>query len=127
MPLRRAIGQCRPDSRLTGRRRLAGHENFTVGAIADRLMPRPPSVTEHRLGGRGRMFESCRAHGLFKPFLRARNAEKCTIRPSYSASAPSGESAEPRSAGARVEGVLGLADRGPGGLGAAEDGLLQDR
>ena len=41
---------------------------------------------EPELGGRGRTFESCRAHGLTKPFLRARNAEKCAIRPSYSAS-----------------------------------------
>ena len=77
--------------------------------------------------GRGRTFESCRAHGLFKPFLRARNAEKCTIRPSYSASVQTREADESCSEGARGEGVLGLAHAGPGGLGAAENGLLQDR
>ena len=42
-------------------------------------------------GGRGRTFESCRAHGSTKPFLRARNAEQCAIRPSYSASDSIGE------------------------------------
>ena len=62
-------------------------------------------------GGRGRTFESCRAHGSTKPFSRARNAEKCTIRPSYSASAAAGEADEPCSEGAGGEGVLGLADR----------------
>jgi hypothetical protein len=77
--------------------------------------------------GRGRTFESCRAHGLTKPFLSAPNAEKCTIRPSYSASAPAGEGEKPRPEGARGEGVLGQPDRGAGGLGAAEDGVLQDR
>ena len=77
-------------------------------------------------GGRGRTFESCRAHGSTKPFSRARNAEKCTIRPSYSASVRTREADEPCSEGAGSEGVLGLADRGPGGLGAPEDGLLQD-
>jgi hypothetical protein len=60
-------------------------------------------------------------------FLEARNAEKCTIRPSYSASVRTREANEPCSAGARGEGLLGLADRRPGDLGLAEDGLLQDR
>ena len=76
---------------------------------------------------RGRTFESCRAHGSTKPFSRARNAEKCTIRPSYSASVRTGEADEPCAEGAGGEGVLGLADRGAGGLGASEDRLLRDR
>ena len=29
-------------------------------------------------GGRGRMFESCRAHGSTRRFSKARNPEKCT-------------------------------------------------
>jgi DNA-3-methyladenine glycosylase I len=78
-------------------------------------------------GGRGRTFESCRAHGSNKPFSKARNAEKCTIRPSYSASVRTREADESCSEGAGGEGVLGLADRPSGDLGASEDGLLQDR
>ena len=50
---------------------------------------------QHHGGGRGRTFESCRAHGSTKPFSKARNAEKCAIRPSYSASAATGEAEEP--------------------------------
>jgi hypothetical protein len=82
-----------------------------------------------RLGGvqgRGRTFESCRAHGLTKPFFRARNAEKCAIRPSYSASLRTGEAHDSCAKGARGEGLLGFADRAAGDLGASEDGLLQD-
>jgi hypothetical protein len=71
-------------------------------------------------GGRGRTFESCRAHGSTKPFPRAQNAEKCTIRTSYYSSASAGEAEEPCPAGARGEGVLGLADRGPRGVGASK-------
>src|SRR4051812_46618676 len=44
------------------------------------------------------------------------------FRPSYYSSASGGEAEEPRSAGAGREGVLGLAQRSPGGLGASEDG-----
>jgi hypothetical protein len=67
------------------------------------------------LGRRGRTFESCRAHGLNMPFSKARNAEKCTIRPSYSASAPTGQADQPCPGGARGEGVLGQPDGGARG------------
>jgi integrase len=77
--------------------------------------------------GRGRTFESCREHGSTMRFLEARNAEKCAIRPSYSASATAGEANEPCPEGAGSEGLLGLADRGSRGLGTAKDRLLQDR
>jgi hypothetical protein len=88
---------------------------------------KPAASTEPRSTGRGRTFESCRAHGLFKPISRARNAEKCAIRTSYSASATAGDAEEPCPPGAGGEGVLGFADGRPGGLGTSEDGLLQDR
>jgi hypothetical protein len=52
---------------------------------------------------------------------------KCGIRPSYSASASGGKADELCADGARCQGVLGLADSGAGGVGAPEDGLLQDR
>jgi hypothetical protein len=62
--------------------------------------------------GRGRTFESCRAYGLTKPFLRARTAEGCTIRTSCSASASTREADESCSEGARGEGLLGRPDGG---------------
>ena len=66
---------------------------------------------------------SNRAGRMAQPsrFREARNAEKCAIRPSYSASVRTGEADEPCPEGAGGEGVLGLADRGAGGLGASED------
>jgi hypothetical protein len=92
-----------------------------IGIVCD---PRP---RRGRTEGRGRTFESCRAHGSTKPFSRDRNAEKCTIRPSYSASVRTRGADEPCPEGAGGEGLLGLPDRGPGGVGTSEDGLLQDR
>ncbi len=64
---------------------------------------------------------------LLQAVLRARHAEKCTIRTSYSASVRTGEADESCSKGAGGEGVLGFPHRGSGGLGAAEDGVFQDR
>jgi hypothetical protein len=58
---------------------------------------------------------------LNQAVFKARNAEKCTIRTSYSASASTGEADEPCSARARGEGLLGFADAGTGGVGAPED------
>jgi hypothetical protein len=76
--------------------------------------------------GRGRTFESCRAHGSTKPFSKARNAEKCAIRTSYSASVRTREADEPCPEGAGSEGPLGFVDSGAGSVGASEDGVLQD-
>jgi hypothetical protein len=81
-----------------------------IGIVCD---PRP---RRGRTEGRGRTFESCRAHGSTKPFSRDRNAEKCTIRPSYSASVRTRGADEPCPEGAGGEGLLGLPDRGPGRL-----------
>src|SRR3954471_24554427 len=100
---------------LAGVGRLPGRRARSSG---DRALP---------CGGRGRTFESCRAHGSTKPFSKARNAEKCTIRTSYSASATSGEANEPCPEGARSGGLLGLAYARTRGLGAPQDGVLQDR
>jgi hypothetical protein len=51
------------------------------------------TITRRWNRGRGRTFESCRAHGLFKPFWSDRNVEKCTIRTSSSASVRTREAA----------------------------------
>jgi hypothetical protein len=61
------------------------------------------------------MFESCRAHGLFKPFSRARYAEQCTIRPSYFASASTGAAIEPCPEGAETEHQIRFHRPGPVG------------
>src|SRR4051794_19697010 len=96
---------------LAGVGRLPGRRARSSG---DRALP---------CGGRGRTFESCRAHGSTKPFSKARNAEKCTIRTSYFASAPSGEVDEPCPERAGSGRVLGLADARAGSLGTPQDGL----
>jgi hypothetical protein len=59
--------------------------------------------------------------------LKAQNAEKCAIRPSYSASVRTREAHESCPAGAGGEGILGLADSGARGVGTPQDGVLQDR
>ena len=64
---------------LAGVGRLPGRRARSSG---DRALP---------CGGRGRTFESCRAHGSTKLFSKARNAEKCTVRTSYFAPLPAEE------------------------------------
>jgi len=78
-------------------------------------------------GGRGRTFESCRAHGLFKPFFKARNAEKCTIRPSYSASAPAGEGESRAQREREAKAYWDSLTEAQEVWALSEDGVLQDR
>jgi hypothetical protein len=58
--------------------------------------------------------------------VRGTATEKCTIRTSSSSFATAGEAEKPRPARARGERILGLPDRGAGGLGAPKDGVLHD-
>ena len=81
---------------------------------------RRDQTPDHR--GRGRTFESCRAHGSTKPFLKARSAETNRIRP-RSHRLGSARAQKPGCPRPRGPGLLGFADSGPGRLGRPEDAL----
>jgi hypothetical protein len=107
-PRRRPAARPRSGSQLERRARSSG----------DRALP---------CGGRGRTFESCRAHGSTMRFLDVRNPERAGIRPSFSASVRGGRAYESCLLRAGRSEVLGFADRGSRGLGTAQDRIFQDR